>query len=80
MDKRDLKQIETILDKKLDQKLEPIKKVQGEHSSKLDALTLDMIEVQKKTDVLPNLHSYVKDTSDKVKDLEERVEILESAA
>lgn len=29
MDKKDLKQIETILDQKLDQKLEPIKKVQN---------------------------------------------------
>ena len=43
-----LKKIEEVLDKKLDQKLEPIKKTLDEHSDKLDALTLDMINVQKK--------------------------------
>ncbi len=74
MNKLDLKQIEELLDKKL----ESIKKTLEEHSSKLDALTLDMIEVQKKTDLLPDLHSYIKDTSDKVKEIEERVETLEA--
>jgi len=73
-----LKKIEGVLDKKLDQKLEPIKKTLDEHSDKLDALTLDMINVQKKTDVLPDLHSYIKDTKEKVDELGERVERLET--
>jgi len=75
-----LKKIEEVLDKKFDQKLEPIKKKLDEHSDKLDALTLDMINIQKKTDVLPDLHSYIKNTKEKVDELEERVERLETAA
>ena len=39
-----------------------------------------MINVQKKTDVLPNLHSYIKDTKEKVDELGERVERLETTA
>ena len=75
-----LKKIEEVLDKKLDQKLEPIKKTLDKYSDKLDALTLDMINIQKKTDVLPDLHSYIKNTKEKVDELEERVERLETAA
>lgn len=84
MDKKDLKQIETILDKKLDgkldQKLKPISQKLDEHSSKLDALVLDMADVQRKTDAIPDIHSYIKDTSEKVRDHEERIEALEAAA
>lgn len=80
MDKKNLRQIETILDQKLDQKLEPIKKAQGEHSSKLHALTLDMIEVQKKTDAIAVIHDMVKDTRETVKDHEQRLQALETAA
>ena len=69
MKKGDLKQMEELLDTKL----EPV-------NQKLDSLTLDMIDVQKKTDVLPDLHSYIKDTSDEVKKLEERIETIESPA
>ncbi|OGD86084.1 hypothetical protein A3B51_03565 [Candidatus Curtissbacteria bacterium RIFCSPLOWO2_01_FULL_41_18] len=75
-----LKKIEEVLDKKLDQKLESIKKKLDEHSDKLDALTLDMIDVQKKTDLLPDLHSMIKGTKEKVDDHEERIQRLENAA
>ncbi len=69
MDKSDLKQIEELLDTKL----EPV-------NQKLDSLTLDMIDVQKKTDVLVDLQSYIEDTSEKTKNLEKRVEKLEHQA
>ena len=39
-----------------------------------------MIDVQKKTDILPDLYSLIKDTRDKVKELEQRVDVLESPA
>jgi len=64
-----LKKIEDLLD----HKLEPV-------NQKLDSLTLDMIDVQKKTDLLPDLHSLIKDTREKVDELDERVERLETAA
>ncbi len=73
MDKKTLNDFERILDSKLDQKLKPI-------NSKLDALTLDMIDVQKKTDILPDLHSMIKDTKEKVDEHEQRIEALEHAA
>lgn len=50
-----------------------------EHSIKLDSLMLDMVDVQKKTDVLPDLHSMIKDTKEKVDELQERVDRLETA-
>ena len=75
-----LKKIEEVLDRKFDQKLGPIKKVLDEHSQRLDSLILDMIDVQKKTDILPDLHSYIKGTSEKVDDHEERIQRLENAA
>lgn len=80
MDKKTAKALELILDKKFDQKLEPIHKKLDEHSTKLDSLMLDMFDVQKKTDVLPDLHSMIKDTKEKVDELEERVDRLETAA
>ena len=80
MDKKTLKQIEVVLDKKLDEKLKPINKKLDEHSSKLDALTLDMIEVQKKVDVIADIHDIVKGTRETVKDHEQRLEALETAA
>ena len=75
-----LKKIEDVLDKKLDQKLRPINTKLEEHSSKLDALTLDVIDIQKKTDVLPDLHSYIKNTKEKVDELEKRVDRLEAVS
>ncbi len=71
MDKKTVKELESILDKKLDQKLEPI-------NSKLDALTLDMIEVQRKTDVIGDIHDMVKDTSETVNDHEQRLKAIEN--
>jgi len=71
-----LKQLEEVLDKKL----EPINKKLDEHSDKLDALTIDMADVQKKTDVLADLHSMIKDTKEKVDDHAQRIEVLEHAA
>jgi len=76
MNKSDLKQIEELLDKKL----EPIKKVQREHSGKLDTLTLDMIDVQKKTDVISDIHDIVKGTRETVQNHEQRLLALETAA
>ena len=83
MDKKTLKDLEMVLDKKLDQKLDPIKKVQGEHSSKLDALTLDMldmIDVQKKTDMIADIHDMLKDTKERVDNHEQRIQTIESAS
>lgn len=90
MNKNDLRQIGSIIE----EKIEPIKKKLGDHdrrfdsisktleegSEKLDSLTLDMIEVQKKTDVLDDIHENTKDIKKKVGDLETRVEVLESVA
>lgn len=85
-----LKKIEDVLDKKLkpikaklnehDSQFSSISQKLDRHTDKLDALTIDMIDVQKKTDVLPDLHSYIKDTKEKVDELEKRVERLETAA
>ena len=70
MKKSDLQEIGLLiderLDKKLDEKLEPIKKTLDEHSDKLDALVLDVIHIQKKTDILPDLHGLIKDTREKL--------------
>ena len=73
------KSIRTKLDSH-DGQFKSIRTKLDEHSEKLDSLTLDMIMVQKKTDLLPDLHSLIKDTKVKVDELEERVERLETAA
>ena len=73
MNNTDLKQIEVLLDKKLN----PIKKTLEEHSTKLDSLTLDMVDVQKKTDVIADIHSLIGDVKEKVNDHEERISQLE---
>ena len=73
MDKKAVNALELILDKKFDQKLEPIHK-------KLDALTLDIIDIQEKTAIIPDLHSMIKDTKEKVDNHDQRTEILEHAA
>ena len=39
-----------------------------------------MIDVQKKTDVLKDIQSYIKDTKEKVDEHEERIDQLEAAA
>lgn len=51
-----------------------------EHTEKLDSLMLDMVDVQKKTDVLPDYHSMIKDTREEIKDHEQRIEALENVA
>lgn len=90
MDKSDLKQIGDLLDRKLDQKLEaklkPINqkldqhsKILVEHSRKLDALTLDVINLQKDTKLIKDIHENTKDIRKRVDNLEERVEVLETA-
>ena len=71
-----LKQIKEVLQ----EELKPINKKLDEHSTKLDSLTLDMIDVQRKTDVLKDLQSYMEDTKGKVDDHEERIQRLENAA
>ncbi len=90
MKKSDLQEIGSLIE----EKLEPIKKTLelhdnqfksisvklDEHSQKLDSLMLDMVDVQKKTDVLPDYHSLIKDTRENVKDHEQRIEALETAA
>jgi len=73
------KSIRTKLDSH-DGQFKSIRTKLDEHSEKLDSLTLDMIMVQKKTYLLPDLHSLIKDTKVKVDELEERVERLETAA
>ena len=87
MNKTDLAQIEVVVGKKLKEELKPIKVILDEHtrkldehSERLDSLTLDMINVQKKTDILPDIFDYVKGTKEKVDDLEKRVETLEAAS
>ncbi|MDO8486985.1 MAG: hypothetical protein Q7S45_01675 [Candidatus Curtissbacteria bacterium] len=96
-----IKEIEEVLDKKLDQKLEPIKKTLDEHSKKLnehdgqfrsikktldehsqrlESIFPDMVDVQKKTDILPDIYDIVKGTKEKVDDHEERLGVLEHAA
>jgi len=91
--KEELKPIKVILDehtrkldehtRKLDEhtrKLDEHTRKLDEHSERLDSLTLDMINVQKKTDILPDIFDYVKGTKEKVDDLEKRVETLEAAS
>lgn len=73
MNKNDLEEIGQLIDQKLDNKLEPI-------NQKLDSLTRDMIDIQKKTDILPDLFSIVKGTKEIVDDHEERIQNLETAA
>lgn len=69
MDKKTLKNLEGLLGRKLDQKLKPV-------NSKLDALTLDIIDVQKKTDAIADIHDLVRDASGKVNDHEQRIQTL----
>lgn len=76
MKKSDLQGIGLLIE----EKLEPIKKTLGEYTDKLDALTLDMLDVQKKTDVLPDLHTMIKGTIEEFKGHEQRIEVLETAA
>ncbi|MBI4137221.1 hypothetical protein HY469_04120 [Candidatus Roizmanbacteria bacterium] len=84
--KEELKPIKLTLDEhtlKLDEhtrKLDEHTLKLDEHTERLDSLTLDMINVQKKTDLLPDIFDYVKGTKEKVDDLEKRVETLEAAA
>ncbi len=73
MDKKTVKVLGSLLDKKFDQNLEPI-------HSKLDALSLDMIDVQIKADVIADIHDMLKNTKEKVDDHEQRIEVLEHAA
>lgn len=80
MNQKDLNDIGALLDQKLDEKLEPIHKKLDEHSLKIDSLTRDMIDVQKKTDILPDLFSIVKGTKETVDDHEQRIQNLENAA
>lgn len=83
MNKSDIQAIGSLIE----EKLEPIKKTLNTHTNtlsevtdKLDSLTLDMIEVQKKTDVIADIHDMLKDTKDKVDDHEQRIKVLEHAA
>lgn len=75
-----LKKIEEVLDKKL----KPIvKKIDNQDSrfgileEKIDSLTLDMVEVQRKTDAIADIHDLVKGTREQVKDHEERIAAIE---
>lgn len=83
MKKSDLQEIGSLIE----EKLEPIKetldkhtKILSEHSDKLDSLTLDMIEVQRKTDAIADIRDMLEDTKGKVDDHEQRIEVLEHAA
>lgn len=76
MKKSDLQEIGSLIK----ENLEPIKKTLSEHSDKLDSLTLDMIEIQRKTDAIRDIHALVRDTREAVNDHEQRINILENAA
>ncbi len=80
MNQKDLTDIGSLIDQKLDEKLEPIHRKLDEHTVKIDSLTRDMIDVQKKTDILPDLYSLIKGTKEIVDDHEQRIQNLETAA
>ena len=80
MNQKDLSDIGSLIDQKLDEKLEPIHRKLDEHTVKIDSLTRDMIDVQKKTDILPDLYSLIKGTKEIVDDHEQRIQNLETAA
>lgn len=63
----------------LKEELEPIKKTLDEHTEKLDSLTLDMADVQKKTDAIPDIRSLLEGTKTQIDDHEERITTLEAA-
>ncbi|OGD94034.1 hypothetical protein A2697_03415 [Candidatus Curtissbacteria bacterium RIFCSPHIGHO2_01_FULL_41_44] len=71
-----LEQIKEVLQ----EELKPINKKLAEHSVKLDSLTLDIIDVRKKTDILPDLYSLIKDNKEKTEEQDERIQRLENAA
>jgi ubiquinone biosynthesis protein UbiJ len=73
MNKTNLNQIKNLLNTSLN----PIKKVLDQHSSKLDALTLDVYVLQDKAKLLTDIHENTKDTRKIVDQLQERVEKLE---
>ncbi|MDO8486981.1 MAG: hypothetical protein Q7S45_01655 [Candidatus Curtissbacteria bacterium] len=63
-----------------DSQFKSITKKLDEHSQRLESLYLDMTDVQKKTDLLPDIYDIVKGTKEKVDDHEERLQVLENAA
>lgn len=69
MKKKDLEEIGQLID----QKLEPV-------NQKLDSLTLDMVDVQNKTNVLKDIQSYMEDTKEKVDNHKHWIQNLENAA
>lgn len=89
MNKTDLEQIGALIEEKLepikktlddhDGQFTSIKKTLDDHSQKLESLFLDIVDVQKKTDILPDIYDIVKGTKEKVDEHEERIEVLENA-
>lgn len=78
-----LKQIKEVLKEELKpikEELDDHSKILGNLSTNIDSLILDMADVQKKTDALPDIHSLIKDTREEVKDHEQRLRILENTA
>ena len=70
-----LKQIKEVIQ----EELKPINLKLDEHSTKLDSLTLDMIDVQKKTDILVDVQSLIEESNQKVNNHEDRIQVLENA-
>lgn len=85
-----LKKLVEVLDKKLgpinrkldkhDGQFRTINAKLDEHSQRLDSLLLDVVDVQKKTDILPDLYSLIKGTKEKVDEHEDQLQRLEEAA
>lgn len=78
-----LKQLKEALKEELkpiNQKLDAHSKQIEVLSTNMDSLILDMVDVQKKTDVLPDIHSLTKETREDVKDHEQRIFMLENTA
>lgn len=86
-----LKQIDGLLDKKLDQKLKPIKKVLDQHSVLLESHIRTLVDLETRlVPMIVDTHEIVKelrddmrkrveDLEDRVDDLEPRVSVLETA-
>ncbi len=82
MDPKAVKALEQILDKKLEpvnNKLDKLSQTIDEHTEKLDSLTLDMSDVQKKTDAIADIRDMLSGTKTQVNDHEERITTLEAA-
>lgn len=82
MDPKTIKELKQILK----DELEPVNKKLDRHDNqfssineKLDSLTLDMADVQKKTDAIADIRSLLEGTKTQIDDHEDRITSLEAA-